>query len=139
MQIQRIPYGRSGPPSPGAKQKVIYLQHGLLDTACTWVLSKLGSFAFMLADAGYDVWLGNSRGPLGSSRCRHPLTHFAGNVYCQNHVTLNTSNPAFWAFSWDQFVIYDLPSKINYVLATTGAANLTYVGHSEGTMSAFAV
>jgi len=54
-------------------------------------------------------------------------------------VTLNTSEPAFWAFSWDQFVIYDLPTKISYVIATTGAPNITYVGHSEGTMTAFAL
>lgn len=62
-----------------------------------------------------------------------------GNTYCQSHVSLNTSDPAFWAFSFDQYILYDLPAKLNYVLQTTGAANLTYVGHSEGTLTGFAV
>ena len=103
-------------------------------------MSKQYSFAFMLADAGYDVWLGNSRGMDSHSFRFSMVTAFiAGNTYCQQHVSLNTSDPAFWAFSWDQFAMYDLPAKITYVLDTTGATNITYVGHSEGTMAAFAV
>jgi len=34
--------------------------------------------------------------------------------------------------------LIDLPSQINYVLQQTGVEKLTYIGHSEGTIQAFA-
>jgi len=80
------------------------------------------SLGYLLADAGFDVWLGNSR----------------GNTYCLHHVSLNSSEVAFWDFSWDEFSKYDLPAKINYVIQTTQSEKLIYVGHSEGTEIAFA-
>jgi pimeloyl-ACP methyl ester carboxylesterase len=44
-------------------QKVLYLQHGLLDSSLGWVSSGVvGSQAFAAYDQGYDVFLGNFRG-----------------------------------------------------------------------------
>jgi predicted alpha/beta hydrolase len=72
--------------------------------------------------SGYEVWLGNNR----------------GNGYSMRHKVLNPSEPAFWQFTYDEMAQYDLPANINFVLATSGAATLAYVGHSEGTIQAFA-
>lgn len=39
----------------------------------------------------------------------------------------------FILFSWDEIGLYDLPANIDYILAHTGAENLFYIGHSQGT------
>jgi lysosomal acid lipase/cholesteryl ester hydrolase len=41
----------------------VLLQHGLFSNADTWIVHYPKSApAFVLANAGYDVWLGNNRG-----------------------------------------------------------------------------
>ena len=44
----------------------------------------------------------------------------------------------FWDFSWDEMAQYDLPAEINHILDTSGASDLSYIGHSQGTTQAFA-
>lgn len=70
LGLYRIPHGRrTRPPAPSANQapaprQPVLLQHGLLDSSATWVVNRpTQSLAFLLADAdaGYDVWLSNSR------------------------------------------------------------------------------
>jgi len=103
-------------PGPG---KVVFLQHGLIDSSAAWVIAgpDHGGLAFRLADAGYDVWLGNYR----------------GNVYSRDHCSYNPDqDQVYWHFSWDEMAKYDLPASLNYVLAKTGREKLFYVGHSMG-------
>ena len=41
----------------------VFVLHGVLDSADTWVLNSAEqSLAFILAEDGYEVFLGNSRG-----------------------------------------------------------------------------
>lgn len=106
-----------------AGKPVAYLNHALLDSSWAYVWQGPGlSLGFILADAGFDVWFGNNR----------------GNTYSTNHTTLSTDSTEFWDFSYDEMALLDLPAHVEYVLAATGAKTLSYVGHSQGTIQAFA-
>jgi pimeloyl-ACP methyl ester carboxylesterase len=119
---------RVSKPSTVAKSSSpVILQHGLLDSAFTWVSNyEDQSLAYLLVDAGIkEVWLGNNR----------------GNHYGRNHTNYDPDRPApnpFWAFSFDEMAKYDAPAMIKYVKSQTGAGKVNWVGHSEGTMQMFA-
>jgi len=122
LGLYRIPAGRNESKSSTAKP-VVLLQHGLLDSSWTWVNNfPSESLGFILADNGFDVWFGNSR----------------GNFYSLAHVSFPVDSDAFWNFTWDEMAKYDIPSTVNYILQTTGQQTLSYVGHSQGTIQAFA-
>jgi len=122
LSIQHIPYGISGNQSTGAPKPVVFLQHGLLDASHTWVINMpYESFGFILADAGFDVWMGNNR----------------GNTYSRSNIYYSPSQNEFWDFSWDEMANIDLPTMVDYVLGQTNQEQLFYVGHSEGTIQAF--
>ncbi|RUS20035.1 Alpha/Beta hydrolase protein [Endogone sp. FLAS-F59071] len=103
---------------------VVLLYHGFMMCSEVWVchLEEQSNLPFLLADLGYDVWLGNSR----------------GNKYSQRHVKRSAQEQRFWEFSLDEFAMYDMPDTINFILETTGAPNLTYIGFSQGTAQGFA-
>ena len=97
-------------------KKVVFLQHGFLDSAHTWISNLANqSLGFILADAGFDVFLGNSR----------------GNTYSRRHAHLDPKDNRFWAFSWDEMAKYDLPSFVNFIVEETGTDKIFYVGHSQ--------
>ncbi|XP_068620777.1 lipase 3-like [Battus philenor] len=116
LEMHRIPHGIDE--SRDQHRPVVFLQHGLLSSSAEWVLMRPGNgLAYILADAGYDVWMGNAR----------------GNTYSRNHATLKPTQSAFWQFSWHEIGYYDLPAMIDYVIKETGVAKVHYIGFSQGT------
>lgn len=128
LTLHRIPCGRAGCSGGKGTGQPVFLQHGLLSSSADWLLSgPERALAFILADAGYDVWLGNAR----------------GNTYSRKHVSMNSDETAFWDFSWHEMALYDVPAEIDFVYAmrelerNDTRKNLLYVGHSMGTTMAF--
>ena len=55
LTIHRIPHGRNS----SATRGVVFLQHGLLCSSADFILNPPAeSLGFLLADGGYDVWMG---------------------------------------------------------------------------------
>ena len=106
-------------PTSNASSKVVFFQHGLLDTAWTWFQLKENSIPFLLANEGHDVWLGNSR----------------GNIFSFKHKTFDPSdiNGKYWDFCMDEKAKYDIPAFVSFVKQKTGAKKISYIGHSQGT------
>lgn len=77
--------------------------------------------SYILADSGYDVWMGNNR----------------GNRYSTKNIYFNNSTENYWAFSSDQMAKHDFPTMIQYVRNNTGYKKIVYIGHSQGTLQAF--
>ncbi|XP_059621163.1 lipase 3-like [Phlebotomus argentipes] len=122
LTMHRIPYGRAPGAGPAPNKPVVFLQHGLLCSSADWVvIGPSRALAYLLADEGYDVWMGNAR----------------GNTHSRAHINLNPDRRAFWDFSWHEIGIFDLPAMIDYTLRHTGQTRLHYAGHSQGTTSLF--
>ncbi|XP_065225614.1 lipase 3-like isoform X2 [Planococcus citri] len=114
----RIPYGKKSknleyrPP--------VLVVHGILCSSTDWVIAGANnSLGFLLADGGYDVWLGNVR----------------GNTYSRKHNKFDEfrNRKEYWDFCWHEMGIYDMPTTIDYILAQTGHSQLYYIAHSMGT------
>lgn len=102
---------------PGDRSKPILLMHGIIDSADTFIIRGNTSLAAALADAGYDVWVGNSR----------------GSRYSRRHLFLDSNtDKEFWDFSFHELGYYDLPAMIDFVLDNTGTKTLNAIGHSQG-------
>ncbi|XP_024538651.1 triacylglycerol lipase 1 isoform X2 [Selaginella moellendorffii] len=117
LGVQRI----KSPKSPASRGPV-FLYHGVLIGGDIWVLNPPSeSLPYILADAGYDVWLGNTR-----------TTSFS-----YGHVSYRRSDQGFWDWSVDELSRYDLSAMIKHTYAVTGR-QIKFIGYSEGTQAAFA-
>lgn len=91
--------------------------HGFLGTAADYLLNGPSiSLALLLANDGYQVFLGNVR----------------GSKFCMNHKKLDPLSSEFWRFSLDEIAMFDLPAIIDYILLITNEKGIFYVGHNQG-------
>eukprot|EP00347_Sterkiella_histriomuscorum_P016715 403352128 len=108
------------------QKPAVLLQHGLEGDAAQWLVNSPDqAHTFILANQGYDVWMGNNR----------------GTVYGLQHKTLDPTDPVekpkFWNFDFEEMGTLDLPATIDYILGETGQEKISYIGHSEGTTQMF--
>ncbi|CAH0701444.1 unnamed protein product [Spodoptera exigua] len=120
LEMHRIPHGRDHNNKPDPKKIPVLVMHGLLSSSADFIVLGPGNaLAYLLAEAGYDVWLGNAR----------------GNFYSRKHRSLNPDssiNHNFWRFSWDEIGNIDLAAFVDFILDRTGHEKLHYIGHSQG-------
>lgn len=105
-------------------RKPVLFMHGLLDSSDCWFINEESkSLPLLLANKGYDVWIGNNR----------------GNKYSVNHKNLSIESKQFWDFSLHEMGTIDLPTKINFILLKNLNKKVTYVGHSQGGAQVYAL
>lgn len=103
--------------SSASDTEPIFLMHGLFCAAAMWVAeSSDKSLGFMLADAGYDVWMLSAR----------------ATTFSAAHKTLDSQSQKYWDYSFHEIGYYDIPAAINFVLQKTRQKKVRYVGHSQG-------
>ncbi|EEC17547.1 lipase, putative, partial [Ixodes scapularis] len=118
LEIQRIPWGRNGAFVDRTSTTPVLVQHGILASSADFVNNFYNqSLGFLLADAGYDVWLGNSR----------------GNTYT-SHVNLSRKGREFWNFIYIQAKIYFVPDASNRSRTRVGSAIFWFLPYLAYTM-----
>ncbi|XP_053607761.1 lipase 3-like [Plodia interpunctella] len=120
LNIHRIPRSKN---SGVISRKTILLQHGVFASSADWIFNGPGKgLAYVLADAGYDVWMSNIR----------------GNRYSKEHLWWKSDSKEYWNFSWHDVAMHDVPAVIDYILKVKGSdTKITYIGHSMGTTILF--
>lgn len=122
LEYHRVPHGFNN----GNKSKnrpAIILMNGLSSSsAVEFAQGPKKAFGYILADAGYDVWVANYR----------------GNHISSTHIKLDPvrDEKEFYDFSFHEIGYYDIPAAIDYILNVTGNKNLFFYGNSLGS-SAF--
>ncbi|KXJ79233.1 hypothetical protein RP20_CCG001664 [Aedes albopictus] len=99
----------------GWTRGVVLLQHGIRQSSADWLVINR-NLPQQLMEAGFEVWLGNSRAS--------PET--------TSHKDRPRNSESFWDFSFHEIGYYDLPAMIDTVLANSGRSQLHLVGYSEG-------
>jgi lysosomal acid lipase/cholesteryl ester hydrolase len=123
LKLYRIPGGKGEANFRKKQKQSILLMHGIFDSSDGWVCnSEDKCVPFILANLGYDVWLGNSR----------------GNKHSRHHKKYKPESYEFWNFSFHEMGLYDLPAILNHVTQINSWSNKTiYIGHSQGNAQLF--
>lgn len=116
LTMFRVPYSPKLN-NKSTTKRIVLLMHGASSSSDCFVLNgPENSIAYILSNAGYDVWLGNCR----------------GNRYSRDNI------PS-WDFTFVEMAMFDLPAMIDYALNLTGETDLHYIAHSQGTTIYFAL
>ncbi|WIA37407.1 hypothetical protein OEZ86_014332 [Tetradesmus obliquus] len=123
LNMYRIPHGKYRNSQPGPRP-VVLLHHGItLSSACFALLNANESMAYILADAGFDVWMANTR----------------SNTFSRGNYNYSHRQSEYWYHSIDEYGLIDLPAQVNAALQVAGAKKLAIVGHSQGCSVAYAM
>lgn len=86
---------------------------------------RTNSTAYTLAEAGFDVWLGNNR----------------GNKYSRLHqsdkINPDLTPKQFFDFSFETLGQHDVPAIVDKITSESGRKKITWIGHSQGTSQMF--
>jgi len=100
----------------------VLIMHGDDSDGPNWMTCYSGKpMHLLLADAGYDVYIGSNR----------------GTKYCQEHETLTVDDPEFWKWSWAEMGLYDDVANIKMMKEKSGADKVFYLGWSQGNIQMF--
>ncbi|XP_044254645.1 gastric triacylglycerol lipase-like [Tribolium madens] len=118
LDLFRIPHGIQNKNQHDSQRPAVLLMHGFLSCCEDFVAGGPSQgLAFYLADKGYDVYLGNSR----------------GSPYGQQHTSLDPhKDAAFWRFSFHEIGVADMAAIIDQVVSISQQNKIHYVGHMEG-------
>ncbi|XP_063540036.1 lipase 1-like [Cydia strobilella] len=107
---------------PGKIKGPVLLLHGIVDSADSFIVRGTKSLAITMANKGYDVWAGNTR----------------GNKYSRRHIYLDPdTDPEFWNFGFEENGYYDLPAMVDFILNSTNQTSMRSIAHSQGTTAHF--
>ncbi|XP_063697759.1 lipase 3-like [Culicoides brevitarsis] len=117
LTLHRIP--KSPKTKNSTKSSPILFVHGIGVSGSLFIVpipSVDKGIAYMLSDAGYDIWILHSRG-----------THLS-----MRHIKHPPHSKKFWDFSWHEIGLFDVTTSIDYILRTTRRKKIHYVGLSQG-------
>ena len=111
---------------------MVILQHGLLDSFLAWLLNGSESLAFKLVEAGYDVWLNNSRGNRHSKDHQFLQFKLENPDMANEHInpSILKNREVYFDYSFHELGVYDQPALWKYVIKETGQEKIAYIGHS---------
>ncbi|XP_055624674.1 lipase 3-like [Toxorhynchites rutilus septentrionalis] len=98
---------------------VALLQHGMRSSSADW-LQLNSNLPSQLLAAGFEVWVGNSRGSPESA----------------GHNNLRNTSADFWDFSFHEIGYYDLAAMIDAALEKSHHKRIHLIGYSEGSTAA---
>eukprot|EP00163_Fabomonas_tropica_P033070 TRINITY_DN853_c0_g5_i1.p1 TRINITY_DN853_c0_g5~~TRINITY_DN853_c0_g5_i1.p1 ORF type:complete len:507 (-),score=61.27 TRINITY_DN853_c0_g5_i1:76-1596(-) len=115
LGIHHIYHAETSPDRPP-----VIIAHTFMDSAFSWVLNQRDqSLPYLLADAGFGVYLYNAR----------------GNRYSRRHKKYPTNSQRFWDFGWDEMAAFDVIATLNLALTRSNTIQhktAAWVGHGQG-------